>query len=154
MARTRRFWRSPAESFWRAKYEDTDDLFDKAMNSFKLAKIPLAAVAQIDLCFTPSSPLPLAPFRSQISASTRLTSVLLSSCADASRWRRTESGRSPGPSAARRPREQMRGPTGRPAWTCCRDGTPSLDMSPLPRTIRTVLSAQSLVILMPSDYEI
>ncbi|KAL5661958.1 hypothetical protein ACJX0J_029083, partial [Zea mays] len=56
---------------------------------------------------------------------------------NASRWRRTESGRSPGPSAARRPREQMRGPTGRPAWTCCRDGTPSLDMSPLPRTIRT-----------------
>jgi hypothetical protein len=97
----------------------------------------VAAVAQIDLCFTPSSPLPSAPFRSQISASPGLTSVLLSSRADASRRRRTGSGRSPGPSAARRPRERMRGPTGRPAWTCCRDGTPSLDMSPLPRTIRT-----------------
>jgi hypothetical protein len=32
-----------------------------------------------------------------------------------SRRRRTGSGRSPGPSAARRPRERMRGPTGRPA---------------------------------------
>ena len=29
----------------------------------------VAAVAQIDLCFTPSSPLPSAPFRSQISVS-------------------------------------------------------------------------------------
>jgi hypothetical protein len=75
----------------------------------------VAAVAQIDLCFTPSSPLPSAPFRSQISTSPGLTSVLLSSRADASRRRRTGSGRSPGPSAARRPRERMRGPTGRPA---------------------------------------
>jgi hypothetical protein len=75
----------------------------------------VAAVAQIVLCFTPSSPLPSAPFRSQISASPRLTSVLLSSRADASRRRRTGSGGSPGPSAARRPRERMRRPTGRPA---------------------------------------
>jgi hypothetical protein len=69
----------------------------------------VAAVTQIDLCFTPSSPLPSAPFRSQISASPGLTSVLLSSRADALWRRRTGSGCSPGPSAARRPRERMRG---------------------------------------------
>jgi hypothetical protein len=75
----------------------------------------VAAVAQIDLCFTPSSPLPSAPFRSQISASPGLTTVLLSSRADASRRRRTGSRGSLGPSAARRPREWMWRPTGRPA---------------------------------------
>jgi hypothetical protein len=55
------------------------------------------------------------PFRSQISASPGLTSVLPSSRADASRRRPTGSGRSPGPSATRRPRARMRGPPGRPA---------------------------------------
>jgi hypothetical protein len=55
------------------------------------------------------------PFRSQISASPGLTSVLPSSRADASRRRPTGSGRSPGPSATRRPRARMLGPPGRPA---------------------------------------
>ena len=43
------------------------------------------------------------PFCLEISASPALTSVFLSSHADASRRRRTGSGRWPGPSAARRP---------------------------------------------------